>query len=346
MSMWDESVTDGSDGRAPDSPGPPAGSLAELLVAELRSIRKGRGVWAGNFDQRLGPALRELAADRASEDTDSRRHAFVAVMRGASARLPADLRTAMEASLALSAETVRMAQFKDRVSWLASKIDRLDRTALRRIEQAERLLAEELASELRRRRGSTATAPQGWYLEELRTVLRMDTAAPESHEHRRVIATRDGLRDVMAWLDLPSSEDQPRPTLAVEVLYGGRLVRREEPSRGRFQLVLRLPRDLQAGDAHEFGLILRVPAGQPMRPHYIFTPECRCELFSLRIRFDLSRPPRWVRRVAGETVRMFDNAGAHKDLITLDDAGELSLQFVRPTLYLGYGAQWSPQGDV
>jgi len=342
MTIWDEGVTDGRNGREPVSSGPPAGSLAELLVAEIRSIRKGRGVWAGNFDQRLGPKLRELVAERIGDDTDSRRQAFVAAMRGASARLPDDLRVAIEASLALSAETLRLAQFTDRVSWLAGKIERLDRTALRRIEQAERLLAEELAGELRRRRGSTATAPQGWYLDELRTLLRLDTATPESHEHRRIIATRDGLRDIMAWLDLPSDDGRPRLTLEVEVLYGGRLVRREEPAKGRFQFVLRLPRDLQAGDVHEYGLMLLVPAGQPMRPHYIFTPECRCDSFSLRIRFDLSRPPQWVRRVAGETVRMFDNTGAQKDLITLDEAGELGLHFLQPTLYLGYGAQWYP----
>lgn len=342
MTRWDESVTDGRNGREPVNTDSPTGSLAELLVEEIRSIRKGRGVWAGNFDQRLGPQLRELVADRIGDDTDSRRQALVAAIRGASARLPDDLRIAIEASLALSAETLRIAQFKDRVSWLAGKIERLDRTALRRIEQAERLLAEELAGELRRRRGSTATAPQGWYLDELRTVLRMDTATPESHEHRRVIATRDSLRDVMAWLDLPSGDDRPRPTLEAEVLYGGRLIRCEDPYKGRFQFVLRLPRDLQAGDVHEYGLILRVTAGQPMRPHYIFTPECRCESFSLRIRFDLNRPPRWVRRVAGETVRMFDNVGAQKELITLDDAGELSLRFLQPTLYLGYGAQWYP----
>lgn len=342
MTVWDESVTDGRNGQGPTSPGSSAGSLEELLVAEIRSIRKGRGVWAGNFDQRLGHRLRELVDDQASDGTDSRREDFIAAIREASARLPEDLRTAIEASLALSAETMRMVQFKDRVTWLASKIERLDRTALRRIEQAERLLAEELAGELRRRRGSTAITARGWYLDELRTLLRMDTATPESHEHRRIIATRDGLRDVMAWLDLPSDNDGSRPMLAVEVLYGGQLIRCEEPSRGRFHFILRLPHDLQAGDAHEFGLILRVPADRSMRPHYIFTPECRCESFSLRIRFDLKGPPRWIRRVAGETVRMFDNTGVQKDLITLDEAGELGLRFLQPTLYLGYGAQWYP----
>jgi len=106
MTVWDESVTNGRDGQEPVNPGSPAGSLAAFLVAEIRSIRKGRGVWAANFDQRLGPQLRELAADRTGEDTDSRRQAFVAVMQAASARLPEDLRTATEASLALSAETL------------------------------------------------------------------------------------------------------------------------------------------------------------------------------------------------------------------------------------------------
>lgn len=338
MTTPDERVTDGPGCPGTGQPGVAPAGLADLVAAEIRAIRKGRGVWARDFDRRLGPLLRELIADLAGDGTGGTRQALVTVMHGTAARLPEDMRTAIEASLALNTATMRMGQFKDRVSWLSGEIGRLDRTALRRITQAERLLAEEVAIELQRRRGSTAAAPRGWYLGELRSLLRMDTATPESHEHRRIIATRSGLREVMAWLDLPSEED--RPTLAAEVMYGGRLIRREAPFKGRFQLVLRLPHELQAGDAHDYGLILRVPAGQLMRPHYIFTPECRCDLFSLRIRFDRSRPPQWIRRVDGETVRMFDNVGVQKDLIVLDDAGELNLRFLRPAMYLGYGAQW------
>src|SRR5262249_5406238 len=155
---------------------------------------------------------------------------------------------------------------------------------------AELLLAEEIAGELERRRGRSA--PGGWYLEELRTLLRLDTPTPEAHEHRRITVTRDGLAEVMAWLDVPR-EAEDRPTgLSVEVSYGGRLVRTEQPGRDRFHVMVRLPAPLRTGDRHEYGLVLRMPVGQPMRPHYIFTPECRCADFDLRVRFAPDRLPR------------------------------------------------------
>lgn len=338
--MRGEAATEGRNCQKHDTPGPPAGSLPVLIKAEIRSMRKGRGIWAARLDQRLGPHLLELVADT-GDDTESTRRALVGVLHGAAAGLPDDVRTAIDASLALSGETLRMDRFKDRVSWLAQRIGRLDRTALRRIEEAERLLAEEIAGELLRRRGSAALPQQAWYLDELRTLLRMDTATPESHEHRRIVATNDGVREVMAWLDVPGCDGKPRPSLDVEVMYGGRLVRREEPLTGRLQFVIRLPNDLRAGDQHEYGLILRVSPEHPMRSHYVFTPECRCDAFQLRIRFGPERRPTWIRRVAGETVRMFDNAGPRGDLVALDSAGELTLNFVQPIRYLGYGAQWN-----
>jgi hypothetical protein len=65
-----------------------------------------------------------------------------------------------------------MSRFGDRVSWLAESYGRNYRTALRRIAAAEQLLAEEIARELGRRVGQKSPANDGWYLDELRTVLR------------------------------------------------------------------------------------------------------------------------------------------------------------------------------
>lgn len=312
--------------------------LAVELRQEIRLLRKGRGVHAGDLDQRLGPHLLALTAGH--DDTSSRRSALTAVVDAACVGLPDDLRTAIRASLGMCGETARMRLFKERVAWLAGHIHRFDRTALRRIELAEQLLAERLAAELRRREASSATSPDGWYVSELRTVLRLDTPLPESHEFRRIVALQDGLRHTMAWLDLPRSPDEPRAGLGVEVLYGGRLVRREEPSHTRLQFVLELPRALSIGEEHDFGLILRVPPGEPMRPHYIVTPECQLDCLELRVRFDQDNLPRWVRRVQGETVRMFEAGVPDRDLVEPDEAGEVLLRFEKLSRYLGYGAQW------
>ena len=313
----------------------------EAIAGEIRSLRKGRGVNAADLAHRLGPHLRELVVTSPATDTVER-HALVAQLGSCAAGLAADVRIAVAASLGLSAETRQMPYFGDRIAWLATWLGREYRTALRRVDTAERLLAEEIARELARRRGRATAETGDWYLEELRTVVRVDVPGMEALEQRRIVAVRDGLREVMAWLDVPSAVPGGRAALSGEVLYGGRLVRREQPSPGRFRFMVRLPAALAAGEAHEYAMVLRVPADQPFRPHYIFTPECRCDAFDLRVRFDTDRPPRWVRSVRDETVRTFDAVRSPAETLDLDEAGEVHLRFPRPARYLGHGVQWQP----
>lgn len=314
----------------------------DRIADEIRSLHKGRGLQAGDLEQRLGPLLTELASDRQGSGAVVRRQKLISEITTCSNHLAADLRAAIFASLALSGETRQMPYFKDRLSWLASHLRYEYRTALRRIDTAERLLSEEIARELTRRRGRTAAPLDGWRLKELRTLVRLDTPTPEAHEHRRIVATRPDLTEVMAWLDIPPGPGQTRSALSAEVLYGGKLERREHPSASRFQFVIQFPTPLQPGEEHEYGLLLRIP-GQSMRPHVIFSPELPCDVYDLRIRFDPGNQPAWIRRVDGETVRMLDHADPAYDMLTLDDAGEAHVRFDNPTMYLCYGVQWAHQ---
>jgi hypothetical protein len=314
-----------------------------LVAAEIRMLRKGRGLRAGDLDRRLGPCLRELASAVAvTADVSELRRALAGEFNSHAAQLPADLCVAVTASLGLSTETRHMPHFGDRVSWLAEQSGRNYRTVLRRIDVAEQLLAEEIADELRRRRAHPDTAGDGWYLDELHTVLRLDTELPESHERRRIVATKGGLREVRAWLDVPQDPGQPRLPLQAELVYGGRLIRREESSRSRVEFMIELPAPLAPGEVHEYELILRVPRTGQMRPHYIFTPECQCNSFDLRVRFDPRRPPAWIRLVDGETVRTFEGARSGAEHMFLDAAGEVRVRFSNLAMYLGYGLQWHP----
>ncbi len=322
----------------------PGLSLTERIVAELRTLRKGRALQSGDLDRRIGSQLRELATGAGAPveaDIAAVRRRLAAELDSRASLLSADSRVAIQASLGLSGQTRHMRLFSDRVSWLAIQIDREYRTALRRIEVAEQLLAEEIALELRRRRGQAVGAPQGWYLDEFRVVLRLDTPAPQSLEHRRIIATRANLQEIMAWVDVPGDGTGRRgPGASAEVLYGGRLIKREQPSPGRFQFVVRLPVALQPGDQHEYGLAMRMPEGEPMRPHAIFVPECVCNTFDLTVRFGVRQLPAWIRRVDGEPVRVFDAAQPPERIIVPDESGEVHARFTHPAMNLGYGLQW------
>jgi hypothetical protein len=318
----------------------PGEELTEGLVAEIHQLRKGRGLQDGDLEARLGPLLGELAGPG---DAAHRRVALEAEVRRCAAQLIDDYRTAMETSLALSAETMQEPHFGKRVGWLAAKLMCDDRTVLRRIEKAEQRLAEVIATELRRRRGRAGVAPDAWYIEELRTVFQLGTETVESREDRRIVSARENLTEVMAWLDVPGSASQPETELRAEIEYGGYLLRQDQPSRNRFDLVVRLPEPLRKGGKHEYRLVLRMPRRMLRHPHYLMTPECRCDKFDLRVRFDPQRPPAWVRRVDGETVRTFEKAEfTGEDLLIPDAAGEVHQEFRNLARYLGYGIQWGP----
>jgi hypothetical protein len=319
----------------------PGSELPARVAAEIHLLRKGRGLQASDLDSRLRKLLLmdELAGPG---DAAAHRHALIAEVSRCSAELLGDYRTAIEASLALSAETKQEPLFGGRVNWLAAQLDRDYRTALRRIDEAEGRLAEVIATELRRRRSRTAVAPDGWYVRELRTLLRLDTEIMESREDRRIVSTRENLTQVKAWLDVPRDANQPGADLQAEILYGGRLLRQEQSARNRFDFMVQLPKPLQPGEEHEYGLLLHMPRSMLRSSHYLLTPECQFNRFDLRIRFDLNRLPGWVRRVDRETVRMFEGAEPAGDLLAPDAAGEVHEEFLDLAMYLGYGIQWQP----
>lgn len=316
----------------------PDEELAERAAKEISQLHKGRGLQAGDLDSRLGPLLGELAG---TAEAVARRKALTAEINRCADQLLDDYRIAIAASLALTAETIDEPLFTRRASWLADRLDRDTRTALRRIREAEWRLAELIAAELRRRRGRIPVAPDGWYVAELRTVLSLDGDSIVSEQDRRIVSTREDLTEVMAWLDLPSDTNQPEGELRAEIRYGGRLLRKEQPSRNRFTLMAQLPKPLQPGEEHRFGLSLRMPRHMLKLPHCLMTPECQCDRFDLTVRFDPARLPEWIRRVDGETVRTFENRQPVGELLVPDAAGEVHEEFRDLALYLGYGIQWA-----
>jgi hypothetical protein len=242
-----------------------------------------------------------------------------------------------------------MTTYSLRKQWLAdTKLDRGDRTAERRIDQAQRLLAQEIAAELDRRRGQSDAADDGWYIDHFSAVFMLDGDAPEAIEQRRIVSTRHGLTEISIVLDTPRESGQRRLGLKADVTQGGRLVRTEELSRNRTRYTIGLPAPLNADETHEYEMHIRVEPDEPMRDYYVFRPERRCEGFELRVRFDRRHPPAWVRRVAGEDVHVYypyEGFPASAERVPVDMTGEAHASFTRLRQHLGYGLQWSFTGD-
>jgi hypothetical protein len=156
------------------------------------------------------------------------------------------------------------------------------------------------------------------------------------------VATADGVGELLASVSVPRHPDAPdqAPRLESELLYGGFIQARQQPYDGYFENVVVLPRPLRAGECHEYGLRVVVPAGQLMNSHYVHVPRRRSDHFELRIRFGDPRPPEpaWVVRAAPLPV-IYQRVPT-SERISPDRFGDVSVSFSDLRLGLGYGICW------
>ncbi|WBB97831.1 hypothetical protein O7553_02365 [Solwaraspora sp. WMMA2059] len=312
------------------------------VKSELRTLRAGRGVSAPDLSGRLGDHLRTLCGNSAVNRDDEPaelRERVIAELNSQVRRLPDDMALAARVALGLHPQA-QDAHFRGRVAWLARRLGREDRTALRRINEAEVLLAEAIGQELGRRSSSPVGA--GWHVAGLRVLVRLDTPTMEAYEERRIVADRDGVDEVVLGMSLPCPPGSDGLDIRADVHWGGRLIRHERPLPQRSQLVVGLPRPLAAGESCDFSVVTRLGPSQIASPHYVLTATRRCRRFELRVRFDPDRLPKWVRRVTGEPVRLLDTPQPGSELLQPDAVGEVFTDFDDPELYLAYGIQWFP----
>ncbi|HEX5404887.1 MAG TPA: hypothetical protein VFX16_21570 [Pseudonocardiaceae bacterium] len=310
------------------------------LANELKTLRKGRGLQTARLTDQVGPLLLQLCGAAGTENTAAIRDRLSERLRILSDRLPEDLRLAVTIALGLHPDT-KQPFLQDRVQFLADLQKRDVRTIRRRMDEGFDLLAE-----MATKPDETAVRGSGldWYIDRVEAILRMDKPSPVCFERRRIVAERDGLDQIQVMFTLP--RDQHRAAdehdLYAELSFGATLLATDRKSDNRFDFQLGLPEPLATGDRHEYGMRWGVPPNQPMRTHYVFFPDRRCDEFRLRIRFDRDRRPSTVWRVTEVFHREIDDNRPTDDLLTIDKAGEINLLFrdLRPGH--GYGAQWLP----
>jgi hypothetical protein len=349
----------------PLDPGPGPDGDARLIAAEIRALRRGWGL-REDVTSRIGPRLRELAArmhsaaspgadgepgEPAIQDSDAAelRRRLGDELKRLAEPLPTELRTAVLAALALHDASKDMRTYELRRKWFADRvINRVPRTAERRINKAQGLLAQEVAAELarlrRRRTAATADGTQAaWYIEHLNAIFLLDGETPEAIERRRIVALAEGLQEITIALDVPPEPGHPRFPLQIEMINGGELLSVEEKARASTRYLVRLPQPLDEGAVHEYEIRIRVLPGGPMRNYYVFRPERRCDNFAVRVQFDRRRTPAWVRRVTAEDVYdyyAYDGVPAEDEQVPVDWTGEAKAAFTSLRPHYGYGLQW------
>ncbi|WP_410595368.1 hypothetical protein [Amycolatopsis sp. lyj-23] len=277
------------------------------LVSELKSLRKGRGLQASRLPERVGPCLRAACAVSEADGMMTIRDKVSGRLSELSLQLPEDLRVAVLAAFAITAEA-RQPLYQDRVRWAALRVDRDPRTVRRRVDEAIELLAELAMS-------APPGAPPGTYHTAALTVAVVTEESCVFEQHR-VSADEDGVGSFA--LAIPAAKGL--------VLYGGTLT----------EGTVELPTPLRRGESWEFAAVFTVEPESQL----VYVPGHRCEVFDLRLRFGKEAPPE-VLALDGAFERDVPDPGYRGRKLQVDAAGEVHLQFRHLTPGLAYGARWT-----
>lgn len=308
-------------------------------VQELNELRRGRGLDAADLHTRVGSRLRQACSIADTDLPAETRRKLVLTLTELCGRLPATLQLAASAALALHEDAA--GDFLDRrIAWLADQYDRDPRTARRRIDQAFRRLAEFL-DDACDQQSRSVYAPDGWHVESLKAMLRMDLDPPQLIEERRIVATTDELDEITISFSAPKDRVATGDKITAQMVYGGELVEAHDTQSGHARFVVRLPEPLRLGQRHSYGIQFASYPRSRMRPYYVLTPLRPCKHFAIRARFDLNSKPELIWRLNGVLPRAVNDFSPNDDLLTIDRLGEIALEFHDLQQGLSYGLQWS-----
>lgn len=180
----------------------------------------------------------------------------------------------------------------------------------------------------------------GWYVELLDVVLRLDVEPMQSIERRTIVATRDGLEEVVNSVDLVPRKADPLSGQGVprtEVTFGAVAGPDDTISGVNLQSRIMLPRRLAMGERHTYGVVI---TSTPTAPHYVCIPLRRFNRFRLTVRFDQRHLPSTIWALDGVTSRQIDLRQPSDVLLAPDRAGEVARSFDGLRRGVAYGIQW------
>jgi hypothetical protein len=308
------------------------------MLNELKALRRGRGLHGPDVGGQIGPLLSAVSGIRDDTDPTQRRTRVIAKLESTLMYLPDEQEVAARVALGLHPEA-QSRFLSERMTWLANAMDRNQRTAARRVDDALSLLAERLVAGIGDDAGpENDFAPAGWYVEYQQATVMLHHDPVRVHEVRRVRATRDGLSELtVSW----SVSQVPGNELVAEMVFGGDLEKDEANSRASYWTGrIRLPRPLRAGEEHTCELILTTLPRSHFQPYFVLSPFRRCDEFVLRTKFSPDHRPEEVwalNRVPFAYVNENQPVG---DLLDADGANEITRRFTSLAEGFSYGVRW------
>lgn len=314
----------------------------EQLDRELSALCRGRGLQDPKILDRVGPTVREALGIRYSDDAAEQRRQLLVGLYEASRSLPQDLRTVF--IHAMGFDPASAAYIGDRLKTVGSRLDRHARSVRRRLTQARRHLAEDLASRLGRAASTNRYVGTGWRVESLHALLRLDLPAPRLTESREIIATDAGLNNITANVSLRSSPPPAAPPLLDVVAEEGCTVASsEQVSASHWRYELTLPSPLQLGERHRYAVTFITSSLRYFRPFYVLEPFRDVRTFSAEVHFGSPPVARHAWLLDGVPPAVIEDSPATAPDFDTKTSSVIRVEFdwARPGLCYGLHWDWS-----
>jgi hypothetical protein len=307
-------------------------------VRELGELRRGRGIFATDIEQRTGRILRETCAIQATDTERQIREKLIQAITSLTTMLPDDLQLA--ALTAFGMEESTSGEFLDqRLKWLAEALGRDPRTARRRVDLAFRRMAEELIE--KKRSPADDYSAEQWHTESVRGIFRLDLEFPVLTEIRQIVSSVNGLNEIQLPATAPRRTPSQKDHVRADFVYGGRILEHRQASPSHMILTVQLAKTLHIGERYEYCIQYTVLSPELMHPYYFLTPLRKTSRFSARVKFAPDRLPRNVWAVHGIPPRAAEEINSEDVPVTIDRIGEVSAEFELLRQGLTYGLRWS-----
>lgn len=302
----------------------------EQLAAELAALHRGRGLRRPAIDP--GPALREALRLTPDDDPVAARQRLVGVFKAATAAMSPDLRVVF---LHASAISCGDATLRDRLTRVATVIDRDTRTVRRRLLQANLAVAGYLLH------GARPPAPaESWFVESMRSIMDLRGPRPVQTTYRTVCPTHRGVTVFRDRFGIPHPADSPvRPYL--RVVAGGELASLEQQSASLWGLEVRLDHEVAVGESHEIGIEVTLPDREAIRPYTVAIPLGPTRSFTATVHFGDPPAASQAWEIDGLPPAALDDGFPSGRIFDPATAPDITVEFGGLQLGLAYGLGWS-----
>lgn len=310
----------------------------DQLAAELDAFHRGRGFHEEGVTERLGPALAAIVFGDNDPDPATGRDLLQRWLIAASKDLPEDL---LEVFQRASGLRDSRAFLKERLDPMVRSTGFSHRTLIRRLREADKLVAAALVARSENTEDKNPYAVSGWYVDRLDSVAHLDRQRPRFDSLREIIATHTGVEQICESWSIPRPAQHPLlEDLELEATAGCRITEIERITPSTWRVTVDLDQTLVPRQRFRIGFAVTLPSRVYVRPFNAFVPVRRTRSFRSEVRYDESTGLTGAWRFDGIPPMAMDDAVPIGEHLALDGT-PLVAEWKTVRRGLAYGIGWS-----